>query len=194
MVDREGFTELSATYGFDVGNKLLKTHVRRNNTRAAFYLHTTGDWFAWHERKEQWTPVVLSVAVRTILIELPRITQKLHTEHEDEMSLADGMAWEKENPPQSPPQAPAPENSGGSCSYYEKNVYSVALNKVQLVECKDVMTALELNHDEINMFKEIWRSAAARQGKKKEGHTALRGANKIFFFADENLKRLTQQA
>ena len=83
----------------------------------------------------------------------------------------------------------APENSGGSCSYYEAEVYSVALDTTQKVECKDVMTTLQLTHDEMNIFKEVWRSAAARLGKQKEGHTALRGAQKIKFFADENLAR-----
>lgn len=79
-----------------------------------------------------------------------------------------------------------PESSGGSCDYYKADVYSVELDTVQSVECKDVMHSLGLNHAEINMFKEIWRGAAARQGKKKEGSTPLRGAQKIKFFADEN--------
>tara|TARA_R110000851_G_scaffold325795_1_gene493961 strand:+ start:220 stop:636 length:417 start_codon:yes stop_codon:yes gene_type:complete len=79
------------------------------------------------------------------------------------------------------------ESSGGSCSYYEAEVYSPALDQTQTVECKDVMHALGLTHAEINIFKEVWRSAAARKGKQKKGHTQVRGAEKIKFFADENL-------
>lgn len=80
------------------------------------------------------------------------------------------------------------EDSGGSCDYYKLEAYSVNLGKTQTVECKDIMHELSLNHAEMNMFKEIWRTAAARKGKKKKGHTPLRGAEKIKFFADENLE------
>ena len=185
MDNRERFTELSNTYGFDMSNKLLQTHTGRD-FGYVLYKHKDERWFVWDAIEKGWFPTMVDRHLLGKLIEVPKVTQDIQ---EKQMSLADGRAWEKENKQ----QATAPENSGGSCSYYEKNVYSVALNKVQLVECKDVMTALELNHDEINMFKEIWRSAAARQGKKKEGHTALRGAHKIKFFADENLARVKRQ-
>jgi len=88
--------------------------------------------------------------------------------------------------PTSTPES-TPESSGGSCNYYKAEVYSLELDKTQEVECKDVMHALKLNHAEINIFKEIWRGAAARQGKAKAGSTPLRGAQKIKYFADENL-------
>lgn len=84
----------------------------------------------------------------------------------------------------------AGESSGGSCDYYKIIVYNVAMDITQTVECKDVMSALQLNHEEMNIFKEVWRSAASRLGKKKAGHTQLRGAEKVKFFADENIARV----
>lgn len=81
------------------------------------------------------------------------------------------------------------EDSGGSVSYYvvdvkypwdeEKKPYSA--------ECGEIAEALEMNSFETNMLKELWRRAAARQGKKKKGNTALRGAEKLVFFSNRIL-------
>jgi len=57
-------------------------------------------------------------------------------------------------------------------------------------ECEDIIEALELNPDEANIFKEIWRSARARQDLGKPGHTALYGAEKINHYAGRILRRL----
>ena len=56
-------------------------------------------------------------------------------------------------------------------------------------ECEDIIEALELNPDEANIFKEIWRSANARKGNGKPGNTPLRGAEKILHYAQRVHKR-----
>lgn len=57
-------------------------------------------------------------------------------------------------------------------------------------ECEDIMEALELNPDEANIFKEIWRSANARKGNGKPNHKALYGAEKIVHYANRILRRV----
>jgi len=61
-------------------------------------------------------------------------------------------------------------------------------------ECEDIIEALSLNPDEANIFKEIWRSAAARQHNGKPGHTALYGAEKIVHYAGRILRRVRRQS
>lgn len=56
-------------------------------------------------------------------------------------------------------------------------------------ECEDIIEALELNFDEGNVFKEIWRNAKARQGEGKPGNTALRAAEKIHHYASRILRK-----
>lgn len=77
------------------------------------------------------------------------------------------------------------ESSGGSCNYYKVQIENPTTHDAPYIaECNDVIEALEMTFAESNMFKEIWRTAAARTlGKKKAGHTAKRGAEKILFFA-----------
>lgn len=81
------------------------------------------------------------------------------------------------------------EDSGGSCSYYIVNVLWPWDNKAAYVaECGEIAEALEMTPHEANVFKEVWRKAAARQGKRKKGNNALRSAEKIKFFADRILQ------
>lgn len=61
-------------------------------------------------------------------------------------------------------------------------------------ECEDIIEALGLNPDEANIFKEIWRSANARQHNGKPGHKALYGAEKIAHYAGRILRRLQREA
>ena len=61
-------------------------------------------------------------------------------------------------------------------------------------ECEDIIEALELNPDEANIFKEIWRGANARKHNGKPGHTALYGAQKIMHYAGRILRRQTRIA
>jgi hypothetical protein len=81
------------------------------------------------------------------------------------------------------------ENSGGSCSYYVTDIEHPwsADREPYTTECGDIIDALEMTPDEANIFKEVWRKAAARQGKRKKGNTPLRSAEKIKFFADKIL-------
>lgn len=76
------------------------------------------------------------------------------------------------------------ENSGLSCDYY--SVYVSHVSVEYKAECADIAEALDMTANEANMFKEIWRSAAQRQGKKKKGHSQLRGAEKILWQAKRN--------
>jgi hypothetical protein len=80
------------------------------------------------------------------------------------------------------------EDSGGSVSYYKVTVECPIHLDSYEAECGDIIAALEMTFVEANIFKEIWRTAAARRGRKKKGHTPLRGAEKIKFFADRNLQ------
>jgi len=61
-------------------------------------------------------------------------------------------------------------------------------------ECEDIIDALGLDPNEANIFKEIWRSANARQGNGKPDHKALYGAEKIVHYAGRILKKLQRQA
>lgn len=80
------------------------------------------------------------------------------------------------------------ESTGGSCSYYVTTIECPYHSDPYTAECGDITDQLEMNPREANIFKEIWRMAAARQGKKKKGNSALRGAQKIKFFADRILQ------
>ena len=87
-------------------------------------------------------------------------------------------------------QVSKPESSGGSCDYYKVPVKNPTTKGIKpyIAECNDVIESLGMTPAEANIFKEVWRTAAARTlGKEKVGHTALRGAEKIVFFADRNL-------
>lgn len=77
-----------------------------------------------------------------------------------------------------------PENSGLSCNYYVVDIDKpTSLGKKYTAECNDVIEALGMNAQEANIFKEIWRTSAARTlGKEKAGHNAKRGAEKVAFF------------
>lgn len=80
------------------------------------------------------------------------------------------------------------EDSGGSCDYYKVPItHPTTAKKGYIAECNDVIEALDMSYAEANMFKEIWRTAAARTlGKLKAGHNEIRGAEKIEFFSARN--------
>lgn len=82
------------------------------------------------------------------------------------------------------------EHTGLSVNYYQCAIDSPTTpgRDPYIAECNDIIEALDMSYAEANMFKEIWRTAAARTlGKKKQGHDAIYGAEKIKFFADRNL-------
>jgi hypothetical protein len=79
------------------------------------------------------------------------------------------------------------------------NYYVVPINHPQRAdqgvqpyqaECEDIIEALEMNFDEANIFKAVWRSAAARQGNGKPGQKALYDAEKIVHYGGRLVRRL----
>ncbi|AHC94011.1 hypothetical protein CH29_gp58 [Achromobacter phage JWAlpha] len=90
----------------------------------------------------------------------------------------------------------AAENSGGRVNYYLVEVKNPQRENQQpyQAECEDIIHALGMTFDEGNIFKEVWRQAAARQGRAKEGNTALRGAQKLVHYANRILRHLTTSA
>lgn len=84
--------------------------------------------------------------------------------------------------------------TGGKVNYYLVNVlYPQRTEQPPYqAECEDIIEALELNFDEANIFKEIWRSANARKAKGKPGHSAKYGAEKILHYATRILARFNR--
>jgi hypothetical protein len=88
------------------------------------------------------------------------------------------------------------EHTGGSSSYYGVLVaYPIAKDKEPYVaECIDIQEALEMTPAEANGFKAIWRTAAARMGKKKKGNTAVYDAEKVIFQGERMLVKAKREA
>ena len=61
-------------------------------------------------------------------------------------------------------------------------------------ECEDLIDAAEMTFDEANIFKEIWRTARARQGMKKAGNTPLRAAQKMVHYSGRILRKAQREA
>lgn len=61
-------------------------------------------------------------------------------------------------------------------------------------ECEDLIEALQLNPDEANIFKEIWRGANARLDNGKVGHTPLYGAQKLVHYSGRIHKRAVRES
>lgn len=82
------------------------------------------------------------------------------------------------------------EHTGGSSSYYKVHVEN-PINTFQVpyhAECLDIIEALDMTFAEANAFKAIWRTAAARKGKKKKGNSAVYDAEKVIFFGERMLQ------
>lgn len=94
------------------------------------------------------------------------------------------------------PQPPEPKLTGDRVNYYLVNVAHPQREDqpAYQAECEDIIEILELNPDEANIFKEIWRTANARKHNGKPGHTARYGAEKIVHYAGRILRRLKRQA
>lgn len=77
------------------------------------------------------------------------------------------------------------ENSGGSVSYYKVSIDKpTTLPAPYEAECNDIIEALGMNFAEGNIFKALWRRAAARKGVRKGGYDQGKyDAEKILFFA-----------
>lgn len=61
-------------------------------------------------------------------------------------------------------------------------------------ECEDIIQALGMDFNEGCIFKALWRSASARLGEKKPGHSAVYDAEKIVHYAERNLRKIQQGA
>lgn len=90
---------------------------------------------------------------------------------------------------------PEKEVKGGEVNYYLVTVpFPQRLDQsAYTAECEDLIEALNLSFDEANIFKEIWRSANARNGNGKPYHKALYGAEKIVHYANRILRKSTRQ-
>lgn len=91
----------------------------------------------------------------------------------------------------------APEKSGGSVNYYKVQINdpTSGSNNSYMAECNDIIEALNMNYTEGNIFKAIWRMAAARElGKIKEGFEKPKyDTEKVVFFANRLMSRLLNQ-
>ena len=90
----------------------------------------------------------------------------------------------------------APQNTGGLVSYYLAPVqYPQRTGQPAYVaECEDIIEALQMTFDEACEFKAIWRTAAARLGNGKGGHTELYDAEKRVHYANRSLRRARRAA
>lgn len=89
------------------------------------------------------------------------------------------------------PYVEAKELTGDSVDYYKLHVSNPTTYKDEYdCECNDIIEALNMTYAEGNIFKAVWRTAAARKGNGKVGHTSLYDAEKIVFFGN----RLIAQA
>lgn len=84
------------------------------------------------------------------------------------------------------------EYTGGSVGYYTVYIARpTTLPDPYYAECNDIIESLQMNYAEGNAFKALWRRAAARMGKRKQGYdSGLYDAEKVEFFG----KRLVEQS
>ncbi len=89
---------------------------------------------------------------------------------------------------------PTKELTGGLVNYYLVDIPypQRETQPAYIAECEDIIEALQLNPDEANIFKEIWRSANARLNNGKQGHKPLYGAEKILHYAKRIHRRLSR--
>lgn len=82
------------------------------------------------------------------------------------------------------------ELTGGRVNYYLVRIDFPQREEQEpyTAECEDIIAGLKLTPDEANVFKEIWRSANARQGNGKPDHKAMYGAEKILHYAGRILR------
>lgn len=79
--------------------------------------------------------------------------------------------------------------TGLSNDYYKVKVEypTTPDNTPYLAECNDIIETLKMTYAEANVFKAIWRSAAARLGNGKVDHKAIYDAEKMVFFSQRVL-------
>lgn len=83
--------------------------------------------------------------------------------------------------------------SGGSVSYYSVIVDKPCNTDIAYIaECGDIIDALQLTFSEGCILKEIWRTANARLGNGKPGNTEKRAAEKIAYYANRMLDKVSK--
>lgn len=89
----------------------------------------------------------------------------------------------------------AEENSGGRVNYYLVDVQHPQREDQPpyQAECEDIIEACQMTFDEANIFKEIWRTARARQGTGKAGNTPLRAAQKMVHYSGRILRKAQRE-
>lgn len=87
------------------------------------------------------------------------------------------------------PSSSKVEHTGLSSNYYSVHIDNPTTSKTPYnAECNDIIESLGMTFAEGNVFKAVWRSAAARQGKEKKGNNAQYDAEKMVFFSQRILK------
>lgn len=82
-----------------------------------------------------------------------------------------------------PPLKDEGEHTGLSVNYYKVRVENpTSGGEPYDPECNDIIEALGMTFAEGNVFKAVWRIAAARRGLKKRGNDGVYDAEKIVFF------------
>lgn len=87
-------------------------------------------------------------------------------------------------------EVPTPEHTGNSVSYYKTLINDPTTEGMNpyIAECNDIIEALDMTYAEANVFKSVWRTAAARTlGLHKEGNDAKYDAEKAIFFSKRML-------
>lgn len=90
--------------------------------------------------------------------------------------------WYKKSELRLVPSSTPEEHTGGSSSYYDIEVGG------STVRCLDIIEALDMSFNEGNIFKAVWRIAAAKQGKTKKGNNMFYDSEKICFFGERLMK------
>ncbi|QAX98177.1 hypothetical protein OJIADAOI_00118 [Pseudomonas phage SPA05] len=86
--------------------------------------------------------------------------------------------------------------SGGSSSYYTVKVTNptTKANREYFAECNDIIEALDMRFGQGNMFKALWRAAAAQNlGKLKAGNDVIRDYEKVIFFAQLEIDKILRE-
>lgn len=106
----------------------------------------------------------------------------------------------KLSPPPPPPAPPAVPTAGvpkkltgGSSDYYKVKIEkpTTEFKLPYEAECNDIIEALNMSFAEGNVFKALWRRAAARLDNGKPGTTSKYDAEKMVFFSKRELAKET---
>lgn len=119
-------------------------------------------------------------------------------------STNQGMTMRKQRPATPPLPKPievkaaAPALTGGKSDHYQVQMMVHCGDGKPDIEvqfdCNDLIEELEMNFAEGEVFKAVWRKAAARLGKGKPGHQPLYDAQKVEFFGKRMVIKHSKKA